>query len=73
MLDIQQRHLFRLRLLQLRSEGAEGADAGAEQRGFVVGGRISSEKLSSGLILTMVSRWARSTGSSRKPTLWPVK
>ncbi len=37
------------------------------------GGSTSSEKLCSGVILTMVSRWLRSKGSSRKRTLEPVK
>jgi hypothetical protein len=37
------------------------------------GGITSREKLCSGLILTMVSRWLRSSGSSRKRTLEPVK
>jgi tRNA(fMet)-specific endonuclease VapC len=36
-------------------------------------GSTSSEKLCSGLILTMLSRCARSSGTSRNPTLCPVK
>jgi len=36
-------------------------------------GRISSQSLWNGLILTMISRWLRGSGSFRKATVLPVK
>jgi hypothetical protein len=46
----------------LQRQCAERGNAGAEQGGFVVGGRTSREKLCSVVILTMDSMWARKVG-----------